>query len=97
MHQLRPVSQHEFRVHGVHPRAPRAVGAFHRSFLDQVKAHGRMFELGKNEVIVGFGAAREFAGLDLGATIKVGREAWPIVGVFSAGGGLAESDIWTDA
>ena len=58
---------------------------------------GRMFEPGKNEVIVGFGAAREFAGLDPGATIKVGREAWPIVGIFSAGGGLAESEIWTDA
>jgi heterodisulfide reductase subunit C2 len=27
-------------------RAPRAIGAFHRSFLDQVKANGRMFELG---------------------------------------------------
>jgi heterodisulfide reductase subunit C2 len=27
-------------------RAPRAVGAFHRSFLDQVKANGRMFEFG---------------------------------------------------
>ncbi len=58
---------------------------------------GRMFELGKNEVIVGTGAAREFAGLDLGATIKVGREAWPVVGIFSAGGGMAESEIWSDA
>jgi putative ABC transport system permease protein len=58
---------------------------------------GRMFELGKNEVIIGTGAAREFAGLDLGANIKVGRETWPIVGVFSAGGGMAESEIWTDA
>lgn len=27
-------------------RAPRAIGAFHRSFLDQVKANGRMFEFG---------------------------------------------------
>jgi putative ABC transport system permease protein len=58
---------------------------------------GRNFEPGKNEVIVGIGAAREFAGLDLGKTLTVGRYQWPVVGVFSAGGGTAESEIWTDA
>lgn len=58
---------------------------------------GRMFEWGKNEVIVGVGAAQEFAGLSVGSTIKVGREMWPVVGVFSAGGGIAETEIWTDA
>jgi putative ABC transport system permease protein len=60
-------------------------------------AAGRMFAWGKNEVVVGRGVAREVAGLDLGATIKVGRESWPVVGVFSADGGVAESEIWTDA
>ncbi|MBI5768096.1 MAG: FtsX-like permease family protein [Verrucomicrobia bacterium] len=58
---------------------------------------GRMFEPGKNEVIVGVGAAREFAGLDAGAVVKVGRESWPVVGIFTASGGLAESEMWTDA
>jgi putative ABC transport system permease protein len=58
---------------------------------------GRRFEWGKNEVIVGVGAVREFAGLDLGGTIPVGRENWEIVGIFEAGGGIAESEIWTDA
>jgi putative ABC transport system permease protein len=58
---------------------------------------GRLFEPGRNEVIVGVGAAHEFAGLDLGATLQVGRSAWTIVGRFSADGGLAESEIWTDA
>jgi len=58
---------------------------------------GRMFEWGHNEVIVGVGAAREFAGLDLGGKLRVGRREWPIVGIFSAGGGSAESEIWTDA
>ena len=43
------------------------------------------------------GAAQEFAGLDVGQQIKVGRNEWPIVGMFSAGGGVAESEIWTDA
>ncbi len=58
---------------------------------------GRMFEWGKNEVVVGAGAAREFAGLEVGGTVKVGRESWPVVGVFETGGGLAESEVWTDA
>lgn len=58
---------------------------------------GRLFTGGKNEVIVGIGAVREFAGLDVGSQIKVGRETWPVVGVFSANGGIAESEIWTDA
>jgi putative ABC transport system permease protein len=58
---------------------------------------GRMFEWGKDEVIVGSGAAQEFAGLDVGSNIQVGRYQWPVVGVFSANGSAAESEIWTDA
>jgi putative ABC transport system permease protein len=65
---------------------------------DQLKiVAGRPFEWGKNEVIVGVGAAREFVGLQVGGTIRVGRYEWPVVGVFAAGGGTAESEIWTDA
>lgn len=65
---------------------------------DNVKlVEGRMFEGGRNEVAVGVGAAREFAGLEVGSQIKVGRELWSVVGVFSANGGVAESEIWTDA
>jgi putative ABC transport system permease protein len=65
---------------------------------DKVKiVQGRMFDWGKNEVIVGAGAAREFAGLDVGSVLKVGRYEWPVVGVFTADGGIAESEIWTDA
>jgi putative ABC transport system permease protein len=65
---------------------------------DRLKVvRGRMFEWGKNEVIVGAGAAREFAGLELGGTVKVGRESWPVVGIFETGGGVAESEVWTDA
>lgn len=60
-------------------------------------AEGRRFEMGRNEVIVGAGAARQFAGLDLGKTIRVGQNDWTVVGIFTAGGGVAESEIWTDA
>jgi len=58
---------------------------------------GRRFEPGRNEIVVGAGAARQFAGLDLGKTIRVGANDWTVVGIFSAGGGVAESEIWTDA
>jgi putative ABC transport system permease protein len=58
---------------------------------------GRMFDWGKDEVIVGDGAVREFAGLEVGSSIKVGRYEWPVVGVFSANGAVSESEIWTDA
>jgi putative ABC transport system permease protein len=58
---------------------------------------GRRFETGRNEVIVGAGAAQEFQGLDLGAKLQVGRNEWTVVGLFTANGGIAESEIWTDA
>jgi putative ABC transport system permease protein len=58
---------------------------------------GRRFEPGRNEVIVGAGAARAFAGLEVGRTLRIGLTEWKVVGVFSGGGGSAESEIWTDA
>jgi putative ABC transport system permease protein len=58
---------------------------------------GRRFIPGRNEIIVGRGAAHEFAGLDLDAILQVGRYHWTVVGLFEAGGGLPESEIWTDA
>jgi putative ABC transport system permease protein len=65
---------------------------------DKLKiVEGRAFEWGKNEVIVGTAAASQFAGMKVGGTIKVGREQWPIVGIFSANGAAAESEVWTDA
>ena len=57
---------------------------------------GRNFEPGRNEVIVGDGAAGAFEGLLVGDRIDVGRASWEVVGRFTAGGGVAESEIWTD-
>lgn len=58
---------------------------------------GRFFEAGRNEVIAGIGAARAFAGLNVGETIRLGQNEWKVVGIFSGGGGAAESEMWTDA
>jgi putative ABC transport system permease protein len=77
-------------LRGVEPSA--------QAVRDNLKiTRGRMFEWGKDEVVVGAGAAQEFAGLDVGSKIKVGRYEWPVVGVFTVHGGAAESEIWTDA
>lgn len=58
---------------------------------------GRLFEPGRNEVIVGRAAAREFRGLDLGATHRWGQSDWTVVGIFEDGGSVVESEIWSDA
>jgi putative ABC transport system permease protein len=57
---------------------------------------GRRFEWGRNEVMAGVGAANEFTGLTVGASIPVGKDQWEVVGIFRANGGIAESEIWTD-
>ena len=57
---------------------------------------GRMFEPGKNEIVVGRAAQREFMGLGVGDTIRFGQTEWAIVGTFDAGGSVSESELWTD-
>jgi putative ABC transport system permease protein len=57
---------------------------------------GRRFEPGRNEVIVGRSAARQFA-IDLGQSVRWGENTWQVVGLFEAEGTVAESEIWTDA
>jgi putative ABC transport system permease protein len=58
---------------------------------------GRMFQFGTNEVIVGQAATREFMNLRVGDTIVSGQNRWPVVGVFQANGGVAETEVWGDA
>jgi putative ABC transport system permease protein len=58
---------------------------------------GRNFASGRNEVIAGVGAARSFAGLELGKKLRIGQNEWEVVGIFSGGGGAAETELWTDA
>jgi putative ABC transport system permease protein len=58
---------------------------------------GRTFEWGKNEVLVGEGALKQFAGLEVGSRLRWGQNEWTVVGTFSAGGALWESELWTDA
>ncbi len=58
---------------------------------------GRMLEWGRNEMIVGAGAAREFEGLNVGDMVTTGPQQWKVVGIFTADGTAAESELWCDA
>ena len=58
---------------------------------------GRMFESGRNEIIVGRAASRQFANLTVGSSVRWGESAWEVVGVFDANGSVAESELWCDA
>jgi len=58
---------------------------------------GRPFAWGRNEVIVGRAAQRQFTGLELGNELAFGQNRWKVVGVFEANGAISESEIWTDA
>lgn len=58
---------------------------------------GRMFEWGKNEVIVGAGALKQFSGLEVGTRLKWGQNEWTVAGTFVADGAMWESEIWTDS
>jgi len=58
---------------------------------------GMMFASGSNELIVGEAVIREFAGFDLGQEIRLGTNTWKVVGIFSTGGTVFESEIWANA
>lgn len=57
---------------------------------------GRRFDEGQAELIAGIGAAEQFAGLDPGSTLRFGKSEWEVVGLFAAGGSVAESELWCD-
>ena len=57
---------------------------------------GRSFEPGRNEIVVGRAAARQFEALEVGRSVKWGANAWTIVGVFEASGSIWESELWCD-
>ena len=77
-------------LRGVGPQAASLRQGFHL-------LEGRKFTPGTNEVIVGRGAAEQFAGLTVGSQLTQGTSVWNVVGVFGDKGSVAESEIWSDA
>ena len=71
-------------------------GAF--AIRPEVKiVEGRVFEWGRNEVIVGRGAHAEFGGTEVGSDLRFGTNTWKVVGIFEANGSISESELWADA
>ena len=77
-------------MRGIEPTAPHV-----REEVSIVE--GRMLTFGTNEIVVGRGASRQFAGLTLGNEVVSGQNRWTVVGIFEADGGVAETEIWCDA
>ncbi|MBT8103863.1 MAG: FtsX-like permease family protein [Gammaproteobacteria bacterium] len=71
------------------------VGAFNVRRNVEI-TEGRMFMPGTNEFVVGRAAQQEFIGLGLDETMRFGQSEWTVVGIFEAGGSVAESELWTD-
>ncbi len=78
------------QVRGV---SPRVLGV-----RDNVKiVEGRFIQPGLAEAVIGKGARHAYAGLDLGATVRIGAGTWKIVGVFDGRGTAFDSEVWADA
>src|SRR4029453_15944514 len=64
---------------------------------DRLKiVEGRNIEFGKNEIIAGRAAARQFVDLGVGTNLKWGESTWTLVGIFEDGGSVSESELWCD-
>jgi putative ABC transport system permease protein len=57
---------------------------------------GRNIEFGKNEIIAGRAATRQFVNLDVGTKLTWGENSWTLVGIFEEGGSVSESELWCD-
>ncbi len=72
--------------------SPRVLGV-----RDVKIVEGRFLRPGLAEAVIGKGARHAYAGLDLGATVRMGAGTWTIVGVFDGKGTAFDSEVWADA
>ncbi|MBK5297229.1 MAG: ABC transporter permease [Vicinamibacteria bacterium] len=57
---------------------------------------GRNFTPGLYEIVVGQKAADRYQNLEVGGSIKLQRQNWKVVGIFTSDGSSFESEIWGD-
>jgi len=76
--------------------AIRGVGPKARDMRTEFKflPEGRWFNPSVGELVVGVGASRRFAGLEIGDTPLFRGRRWKIVGKFECGGQAYESELW---
>lgn len=78
-------------IRGVSPASSRLRPRF------QILPGGRYLETGKGECIVSRNLSKRFKNAGLGNVLKLGeKESYRVVGVFTAGGSAAESEVWVD-
>ena len=58
---------------------------------------GRMYEPGRQELVVGAAALAQFEGLAIGDSIRLQDGDWTVVGTYSGGNGVRESEVIADA
>lgn len=75
-------------------RGIEAAGIQLRKGLTLVK--GRMFEPGKNELVVGAAIQKQFQGFELNSVVRIANTNWKVVGIFDIPGSVFASEIWTD-
>jgi putative ABC transport system permease protein len=77
-------------IRGVSAASPKLRPSF------QVVA-GRYLDAGKGECVVSRSLSRRFKDMTVGSVLKVGeKESYRVVGLFTAGGSAAESEVWVD-
>jgi putative ABC transport system permease protein len=97
--ELFVIVNHPRKTTGTDANVPlRGVSAAALEVRPEVKiVEGRMFEQGRNEIIAGRAAERQFANLSVGSSVRWGENTWQVVGIFEAEGNISESEIWCDA
>jgi putative ABC transport system permease protein len=76
----------------------RGVGEQYFAMRPELKLRsGRMFESGKQELVVGAGAVSQFDGLGIGESLRLQDGDWKVVGIFAGGNGARESEVVADA
>jgi putative ABC transport system permease protein len=76
-------------VRGVEPQS-------HKLRAGMAVIEGRDFKPGLREAIVSRAMSQRFQNLGLGDVFKVEGGEFKVVGIFEAGGGAVESEVWTD-
>ena len=76
----------------------RGMGEAGIALRPQVKfIHGRRFERGAAEVVVGKSLAERFENTAVGSVLRFGGREWRVVGIFDSAGAAFDSEVWADA
>jgi putative ABC transport system permease protein len=88
----------ERRTEGTTNVTVRGLSGAYRELRGEVAMReGRWFAPGSTEVVVGAALSERVKGCRVGDAIAAAGRSWTVVGIFEAGGGAFESEVWGDA